>query len=99
MKRQLDPLFIQNIWIQNYESTPFFHAKLEDAFNFEFTSTIDCVSGYQCSNGPCISNSSVCDGWNDCSDGADEAGCGKYQLHFCIVLYYFVHSTSTSTIH
>ena len=42
----------------------------------------------------CISNSSVCDGWNDCSDGTDEAGCGKYQLHYCTV-----DLTATSTIH
>ena len=77
----------------------YFHKKPEGAFNFEkyrqLTSTIDCVSGYRCSSGPCISNSSVCDGWNDCSDGADEGGCGKYQFHFCTVLYYFEHSTST----
>ena len=57
-----------------------------NAFHFEkyhqFTSTIHCVSDYQCSSGPCISNSSVWDGWNNCSDGADEAGCGKGQLQF-----------------
>ena len=59
----------------------------------QFIYAADGVSDYRCSNGSCISNSGVCDGWNDCSDGADEAGCGKDQLQFCTV-----NLTATSPI-
>ena len=32
---------------------------------------------FTCANGQCVSQNDVCDQFNDCSDGSDEAGCGK----------------------
>ncbi|XP_032366835.1 membrane frizzled-related protein [Etheostoma spectabile] len=34
-------------------------------------------SQFACSTGECIQQQWLCDGWNDCSDGADEQGCGN----------------------
>ena len=35
---------------------------------------------FRCNNGQCISRSSLCNGWEDCSDGSDEWNwnCGTY---------------------
>jgi hypothetical protein len=33
------------------------------------------VGRFQCTSGHCISNTSRCDGFAQCSDGSDEAGC------------------------
>ena len=40
------------------------------------TVSTDC-SNYHCANGLCVSNSSRCNGENDCGDGSDEYDCGK----------------------
>ena len=42
-----------------------------------------CSTGFQCSNGLCVSNSKICNWLNDCMDGTDEDGCGK-DLHVFI---------------
>ncbi|XP_078478800.1 LOW QUALITY PROTEIN: membrane frizzled-related protein-like [Lampetra planeri] len=34
-------------------------------------------SHFACSTGECLQPQWLCDGWNDCSDGADEQGCGN----------------------
>ncbi|KAM9853573.1 membrane frizzled-related protein [Aulostomus maculatus] len=34
-------------------------------------------SHFACSTGECLQTQWLCDGWNDCSDGADEQGCGN----------------------
>lgn len=34
-------------------------------------------SQFACSTGECLQPQWLCDGWNDCSDGADEQGCGN----------------------
>ena len=47
-------------------------------FHFYFSA---CTSGFQCSSGLCVSNSSICNGVNDCVDGTDERGCGKESGH------------------
>lgn len=37
-----------------------------------------CPAGqFQCGTGVCVSNASVCDGVENCSDGSDEGDCGK----------------------
>lgn len=32
---------------------------------------------FACSSGECLHPEWLCDGWSDCSDGADEEGCGN----------------------
>ena len=43
------------------------------------TVSTDC-SNHRCANGVCVSNSSRCNGENDCGDGSDEYDCGKIGL-------------------
>lgn len=35
---------------------------------------------FHCDNGLCVSNSSMCNGVNECGDGSDEKGCGKIDV-------------------
>ncbi|XP_017770765.1 PREDICTED: uncharacterized protein LOC108558378 isoform X2 [Nicrophorus vespilloides] len=37
--------------------------------------SINCNGGYECRNKKCLSTAQLCDGHNDCGDGADEKNC------------------------
>ena len=60
-------------------------------FNIISIST-DCAN-FRCSNGLCVSNSSRCNGANDCGDESDENNCGKIGVGKIFL------SSLTSTIH
>uniref|UniRef100_A0A668USH9 Suppression of tumorigenicity 14b n=1 Tax=Oreochromis aureus TaxID=47969 RepID=A0A668USH9_OREAU len=43
-----------------------------------------CTGMFQCNNSRCISNTSQCDGWDDCGDNSDEINCtctGMFQCN------------------
>ena len=41
-----------------------------------FSAPVECVD-FQCGNGDCLSQDSVCNGVPDCEDGSDELNCCK----------------------
>jgi len=58
---------------------------------FIFTDSVYFVClecGFVCTNGNCIPEEWVCDGWNDCGDDSDEQGCG--QLTTTIIIRYLL---------
>ena len=50
-----------------------------------------CHDSFQCHNGNCVANSSLCDTFNDCGDNTDELNCSckcsSIQSHFMIISY------------
>ena len=51
---------------------------------------IDFSCEFTCDNGRCISQSSVCNQYDDCEDYSDEIGCGMYLLCIVVVLDYLL---------
>ena len=54
------------------------------------SSAFSLIPRYQCSNGRCISGSSVCDGNDNCGDNSDETKCGSSKFKVLVELLAFL---------
>lgn len=69
------------------------------------TKNMPCLSNeFKCNDGLCLHLTKLCDGQKDCSEGSDEANCGKDHLQLMcrlsinIHIPYIIQSTDSDSV-